>query len=135
MLELREGNKEAPSADRPKGSPADEEREEASKAILCRKCETTISEHRHRFAADGESDIRAFANPHGLLREVVTLRKAWSLELESWASAEFTWFPGYVWRVASCKSCGTLLGWRFESEGEKSPSEFFGLLTASLSGL
>jgi hypothetical protein len=39
------------------------------------------------------------------------------------ASAEFSWFSGYRWRVALCGRCLGHLGWRFE-QGDS----FYGLI-------
>ena len=41
------------------------------------------------------------------------------------ATNEFTWFPGYAWRIAYCKSCQHHLGWSYYSnEAER----FYGLI-------
>ncbi|CAL1145905.1 unnamed protein product [Cladocopium goreaui] len=45
-----------------------------------------------------------------------------------------TWFPGWIWRMAICRRCGTHLGWRFESRswnrsgGRGDASLFWGLI-------
>ncbi|CAK9086447.1 unnamed protein product [Durusdinium trenchii] len=45
-----------------------------------------------------------------------------------------TWFPGWIWRMAICRTCGTHIGWRFESRswnksgGRGDASLFWGLI-------
>ena len=80
---------------------------------------------------EGEMPL-VFANPHGMVFELLLLSRAQSLQLMGYATEEFTWFPGYAWRVALCGGCGTHLGWRFEAIQGGSPPVFFGLLRSEL---
>ncbi|MCC7386406.1 MAG: hypothetical protein IT384_31500 [Deltaproteobacteria bacterium] len=121
----------SPGTDRDRAT-APEDRLEASRAIVCRRCETEVSSARHIFAPLGESAIAAYANPSGHLREVLAVREAWSLDLQGWSTSDFTWFPGYAWRIAHCAGCATHVGWCFEAEGTSEPPRFFGLLTAAV---
>jgi cereblon len=99
--------------------------------LVCRHCGTTIA------TADavmprGDWPL-VFANPHGLVFELVLLRAAQQLILVGPATTEHTWFSGYAWRVALCGGCGVHLGWRFEAvEPERSPALFFGLQSKEL---
>jgi hypothetical protein len=74
-----------------------------------------------------------FANPSGMVFELVLLRDTCDLRLVGPATEEFTWFAGYAWRVALCHACATHLGWRFDAVGlERLPRGFFGLLRREL---
>ena len=46
------------------------------------------------------------------------------------ASDEFTWFPGYSWRIALCRDCGRHMGWQFLGD-----DDFFGLIKTHLTGI
>ncbi len=39
------------------------------------------------------------------------------------------WFAGYRWRIASCWSCQTHMGWRFEADSGQESPWFFLLLS------
>ena len=41
------------------------------------------------------------------------------------ASSDFTWFPGFRWRIACCEGCRIHLGWSFGDGGE---AGFHGLI-------
>lgn len=34
-------------------------------------------------------------------------------------TAEFSWFPGYLWTIATCKICGDHLGWIFHTDDKQ----------------
>jgi len=99
--------------------------------LVCSRCGTTIA------TADavmprGDWPL-VFANPQGLVFELVLLRAAQQLVLVGPATTEHTWFSGYAWRVALCGGCGAHLGWRYEAvEPERSPAMFFGLQSKEL---
>jgi len=56
-----------------------------------------------------------FANPEGIVFEIGCYRDAWGCGYLGPLSPEFTWFAGYVWRIAVCSNCLVHLGWRFSS--------------------
>lgn len=55
-------------------------------------------------------------------------------------SSDYSWFPGYKWRVCLCPKCSRHLGWMFEPEDSESidslhfPSKrgFFALITGDI---
>lgn len=98
--------------------------------LLCRNCATRIAEV-SAIIPEGELPL-VFANPHGMIFELLLLSRAQSLRLVGSATEEFTWFQGYAWRVALCSGCGIHLGWRFEAIKGNSPPVFFGLLRREL---
>ena len=113
-------------------APDDAEVTDSERALRCRACGETLSSERHIFAMDSDEVRQVFVNPHGILREVLTVQDAWGLVFEAWSSTELTWFRGYAWRIAHCAGCGALIGWRFESEGVRTPAAFHGLLSAEI---
>ena len=99
--------------------------------LVCRHCGTTIASV-DAVMPRGDWPL-VFANPHGLVFELVLLRAAQELVLVGPATTEHTWFSGYAWRVALCGGCGVHLGWRYEAvEPERSPALFFGLQSKAL---
>jgi cereblon len=94
---------------------------------VCRTCRNPIAS---RSALFGSSDRpQVFANPHGLVFEILTFRAARGLLGVGGIIPEFSWFPGYAWRVVCCSGCHTHLGWHFTAvTADVSPREFFGLL-------
>ncbi len=114
-------------AARPEAGPS----ERPEQPLVCRRCATAISDARALFAIGADTPVRVFANPAGLLREVLTARAARNLTFVGPPTEEFTWFPGYAWEAAFCAGCENHLGWRYSSPGG-SPPEFFGLLTSEL---
>ncbi|WP_239988599.1 cereblon family protein [Paramagnetospirillum kuznetsovii] len=65
-------------------------------------------------------------NPAGLLFRILCFRDATGAAADGAASGVFTWFSGYLWRLAACRACGAHLGWRYEGAAE--PRIFFGLI-------
>lgn len=108
-------------------------RERRGRRLRRRHCATVVSDVAAMFAADGRSPIAVFANPHGRVFEVVTVLHADNLLFASGSTTDFTWFPGYAWRVALCARCLAHLGWSFVgARSDVSPATFFGLLRADL---
>ena len=70
----------------------------------------------------------AFTNPHGIGYRIGCFASAMSLAGLGSETDEYTWFPGYYWRVMLCSRCNALLGWRYRSVDD----EFFGLIVRHL---
>ena len=101
--------------------------------ILCAQCESTVSNARHLFASDGQQSARVFANPRGILFEVITLTRAENLLIMGRPCDEFTWFPDYTWQVCACAQCSNHLGWFFDGIGPaKTPDSFYALIRSEL---
>jgi hypothetical protein len=99
--------------------------------LVCRTCGDTIASV-DAVLPRGEAPL-VFANPGGLVFELVLLRTARGLALVGPMTLEHTWFAGYAWRVALCAGCATHLGWRYQAvEPDRSPGVFLGLLRAEL---
>lgn len=93
----------------PQTRPADPET-----AIVCGQCRHPVTRSQERIAVAG-SHRHSFANPTGLVFEIGCFSQAPGCRHAGPASPEFSWFPGYRWRIALCGGCQVQLGWRFES--------------------
>lgn len=102
---------------------------EEGKGVVCRECGHPVTVAEAVIHIDG-SQTHTFFNPTGIVFEIICVSRAPGCAVLGAASAEFSWFPGFTWRVALCGKCRTHLGWCFES-GDVS---FFGLILKKLSG-
>ncbi len=100
-------------------------------AVVCRRCLHEITSTAEAREING-THTHTFANPEGIVFEIGCYGDAWGCGYVGSASAEFTWFSGYVWRIAVCVNCHTHLGWRFSSSGANS---FHGLITHRIRSL
>lgn len=121
------------SADSPGHSPvlADQDQEfpdePGERVLLCRTCGQTVARVRDRVDVNGKHGHALF-NPSGILFEVGCFAAAPGCRFEGGFTPEFTWFPGYAWRYAMCRSCGTHLGWEYRG----SVGGFVGLIMTEL---
>jgi hypothetical protein len=109
--------------------PLDEQSTEVVHEIVCRQCRYGITSQTQRIQIDN-AHRHTFANPEGIVFEIGCYKKVWGCGYTGPSSAEFTWFPGYQWRIAICANCLIHLGWRFSSDEGHS---FHGLITDRLS--
>jgi hypothetical protein len=92
------------------------EKDEANRGgIFCRRCGWRITEESNRITVNGLHH-HTFFNPAGLLFELGCFRYAPGCLVLGEASSDFSWFAGYLWRVAFCGQCSAHLGWRFENQ-------------------
>lgn len=94
-----------------------------NKAVLCAFCQNTITDMTQVVSVNGLHQ-HVFANPHGLVFEIGCFKQCQGAVPTSESSLEFSWFPGYSWRVAVCRYCNHHLGWLFGSEH----SSFYGMI-------
>ena len=87
---------------------------EEEEYIVCRQCRHTITRPTERMAMQG-SHQHTFANPHGIVFEIGCFKNATGCGYAGAATDEFSWFPGYSWRICFCSMCLTHLGWLFTS--------------------
>lgn len=109
------------------GLPGDEAAPNATddkRAIRCRVCRLEITTPSDRVAVNG-AHKHTFANPHGLVFEIGCFGAVRHCGYVGEPTDEFTWFPGYRWRIVFCGRCLTHLGWVFLSTGRDS---FHGLI-------
>ena len=119
-----------PKKSDPHTSPSgqDQSAEAPMEAVVCRQCLheiTSVDQIRQIRGAH----IHTFANPEGIVFEIGCYRDAWGCGYVGPASAEFTWFSGYVWRIAICANCLAHLGWRFAAPDGRF---FHGLITSRI---
>ena len=87
------------------------------KRLFCAACRHFITRQDERIPVQGGHEHR-FTNPHGITYHIGCYREAAGCSVVGESTAEFTWFPGYAWRIALCANCRTHLGWRFQSEDD-----------------
>lgn len=95
--------------------------------ILCRACRAQVCREKDGIPVQGRHR-HVFANPHGLVFDVVCFKAAEGCAAAGPLSGEFTWFTGYQWQVGVCRTCLSHIGWRFSGPD----SVFFALITDAL---
>ncbi|MBU0996295.1 MAG: hypothetical protein KJ737_27670 [Proteobacteria bacterium] len=98
------------------------------RAIRCRNCLNVVTTDRERIQKNG-SHTHTFANPYGNVFEIGCFRHAIGCVYAGSVTTEFTWFKGYGWKLALCRSCMAHLGWVYLSSEE---SMFHGLIVHRL---
>jgi hypothetical protein len=96
---------------------------ERRRSIVCRACGHAVAKADAAISVAG-SHLHTFMNPGGHVYEIACYREAPGTRSAGKSSAEWSWFPGYLWQVALCAACAVHLGWGFRSEGDR----FFGLV-------
>ena len=89
--------------------------EQADKQIVCAACGFIITGPDRQIAVN-QSFRHVFANPQGHVFEIGCFDRADGCAAASEPSGEFTWFPGFLWRVGVCRKCLIHLGWIFISD-------------------
>lgn len=100
---------------------------ERERRLFCARCRHTITHQNQQIEANG-AHTHAFINPHGLTFHIGCFRDAPGCTPLGAPTTEFTWFPGYAWRVADCAKCAVHLGWLFTSSSDA----FYGLIVDRL---
>jgi len=93
----------------------------------CAACGAEVSDPDQVVSVDGGPAEQTFANPAGYLFTLVTVRTVRNVSLIGPPQHEFSWFSGRSWRVATCRGCGTHLGWSFQGQ-----DRFVGLIRTRL---
>jgi predicted nucleic-acid-binding Zn-ribbon protein len=125
--------------------PDDEE-----KSLLCRRCGQDITfthniitivsqladKHRNEtIHGTTKALVQLFTNPQGHQFEVITTLEA-NYTAYGEAHLEYSWFPGFKWRVIVCPVCGIHIGWSFETADIQHtgnvPQKFIGLILSKL---
>ncbi len=87
------------------------------KRLFCAACRHPVTHQDERIPVQGGHEHR-FTNLHGITYHIGCYREAVGCSAVGESTAEFTWFPGYAWRIVLCANCRAHLGWRFQSGGE-----------------
>jgi hypothetical protein len=98
------------------------EAESEETGVLCRHCRHRITGGSWAISVNG-AHHHVFANPHGLVFDILCYSRADGCHATQESSDEFTWFPGYRWHIALCRVCAGHLGWKFVSREDL----FYGL--------
>ncbi|MFH0781668.1 MAG: cereblon family protein [Pseudomonadota bacterium] len=96
-------------------------------AICCLACGGVVTWKDQKIQVSG-SHSHTFFNPAGIVYELGCFQQAPGCLVVGPPSAEFTWFPGHLWRLALCRRCRTHLGWLFAMAG----ATFYGLILSKL---
>ena len=77
---------------------------------MCSSCDCAVALQQHW------RDTLRHTNPYGCTFDIGQFSRAGGAVAEGREYDDgTTWFPGWIWRMAICRSCGTHIGWRFES--------------------
>ena len=106
------------------------EKTKKEKRLFCAACRHLITHQDERAPVQGGHEHR-FTNPHGITYHIGCYREATGCAVVGESTAEFTWFPGYAWRIALCANCRAHLGWRFQSEADYFHGLIVGRLTSA----
>lgn len=96
--------------------------------LLCANCGCVITSPSQRISVDG-SHHHTFTNPVGLVFEIGCFRDAPGCRQAGSATGDWTWFDGFIWRIAVCRQCQSHLGWSYQSNDSEG---FFGLIVDRL---
>ncbi|XP_064154783.1 protein cereblon [Anguilla rostrata] len=103
-------------------------------SLCCKQCQDTeITTKKEIFSLSLYGPMAAYVNPHGYVHETLTVYRASSLNLVGRPSTLHSWFPGYAWTIAQCRTCSSHLGWKFTAtKKDLSPQRFWGLTRSAL---
>lgn len=103
-------------------------------SLCCKQCQDTeITTKNEIFSLSLYGPMAAYVNPHGYVHETLTVYKANNLNLVGRPSTLHSWFPGYAWTVAQCRTCRSHMGWKFTAtKKDLSPLRFWGLTRSAL---
>lgn len=93
--------------------------------LRCARCQRSITREDQRIPVQGRRE-HVCENPHGLVFHIGCFATAPGCTQIGIATEEWTWFRGYYWQIALCKSCGVHLGWRYRDHGGEHC--FYGLI-------
>jgi hypothetical protein len=106
-----------------------------SRSYLCSICRTFISSS-DRLVKVNDSNFHSFTNPDGVECDFNTFLSCPGAVAHGRATAEYTWFTGYLWRFAVCGTCHQHLGWHYAAQSPlHRPLEFWGLLVSRLASV
>lgn len=101
---------------------------EKCKHFVCTNCENKICRKEDVFAMSRSGPQCSFVNSGGYIHDTLTVKSTCGLFLEVGWVEEFSWFPGYKWRIAHCRNCSHHIGWCYKHIDIKTrPKRFFGL--------
>lgn len=96
--------------------------EQEDENLYCFICSQIITQTRNRISVEGVHK-HTFTNPGGYLFEIGCFREAQGCEQTGEFTDFYSWFDGFAWRYAVCRSCRVHLGWVYRGS-----DTFFGLV-------
>jgi len=109
---------------RPIQTPEVLDRPREDPGCYCRLCGEFITHQQARISVQGAHEHR-FSNPAGFVFDIGCFRSAPGCLSVGEPNGFYSWFDGFTWRHALCRSCGTHLGWEFIAASE---APFFALI-------
>jgi cereblon len=104
-----------------------------STSFACANCKSVICSKEDVFPMSCTGPQNSFVNSNGYVHDTLTVRTANGLIQEQDWSEEYSWFPGYLWRIACCHYCSGHIGWCYKSKTPNTkPRRFFGLSRANV---
>ncbi|XP_022853401.1 uncharacterized protein LOC111374874 [Olea europaea var. sylvestris] len=101
--------------------------------IRCKICQALFAKRSDILVISTEGPLGAYVNAFGFVYEIMTLRKAQGIAIVGVPVRDYSWFPGYVWQVTQCMSCGYSTGWFFTAlKKETRPFTFWGVTTSQI---
>lgn len=97
------------------------------KRLCCAFCSAAITDYGEKIPRQG-SHAHVCTNPVGQTYRIGCFKEAPGCVSVGTATADHTWFTGYLWKIVLCSRCRDHLGWQFESYAER----FYGLILEKL---
>jgi len=97
---------------RPTQAPEILERPLEAPGYYCRLCGEFITQKQARISVEGAHEHR-FSNPAGLVFDIGCFSSAPGCQTAGEPSDFYSWFDGFAWCCALCRTCATHLGWAF----------------------
>lgn len=101
-----------------------------AQCLVCRECRHIITRTTEGVSVQG-THAHTFANPAGILFQIGCFHSALGCTCVGPVTVQWSWFPGFGWRVAVCRACLSHLGWQYTRSGDGS---FYGLILNRLAG-
>lgn len=101
--------------------------EDEEEVLVCATCEHAVTSPDARISMSGAHE-HTFTNPHGVTFHIACFSRAPGAVSHGAGTTDYTWFPGYAWRIATCRNCGIHLGWEFAGDEHR----FHGLIADRL---
>lgn len=99
-----------------------------AEAYVCAACGALITLSDRLIHISG-STRHHFINPAGIPCDFQTFYACPGAAAAGQATEEHSWFPGYLWQFAFCKTCAAHLGWRYTARSSMiRPLDFWGVL-------
>ncbi len=103
-----------------------DETAEENKKLYCNFCKNYITDLNAAISING-GHTHVFSNPAGYTYTINCFQSALGCLTIGDSTDEHTWFNGYAWQIAVCRSCKEQLGWLFSND-----QQFFALIADRL---